>query len=136
MCCLWHFHYIEENATHCACLSGISMSRHPERCSGGSVTSNPAMHCNFGVKSHCILHLLPAAQSRSTAHCTVHLCTHTEPFLCMLFLSVSLSVHTFQPVKTSTCTAIISKSKDKYLILSSSCRPHQLPSCRSYLSVY
>lgn len=31
---------------------------------GGSVTSNPAMHCNFGVKIHCVLHLLPAAQSR------------------------------------------------------------------------
>lgn len=49
--------------------------------------------------------------SRSTAHCTVHLCTHIEPFLCILFLSVSLSLYTFHSVKTSTYTTIISNSR-------------------------
>lgn len=89
------FCYIEENTTHCACLSDISMSRHPERCSGGSVTSNPPMHCNFGVKIHCILHPVSSAQGWSTAQCTY---AHS-----VLFLSVSRSLDIFQPVKTLTC---------------------------------
>ena len=92
VCCWWP--QWGKCHTHFAYLSGITMSRLVERCSRGNVTGNPAIHCNFGVKIQCILHLLPPTQNRVTTYCTVHLCTHMAPFLCMFFLSVLLSSYT------------------------------------------
>lgn len=83
-----------ENVTHCACLSGISMPCHPERCSGGSVTSNLAMHRNFGVKIHYILHFLLDAQSRSTAHsAVVPLHLHRTLSMSAFLVCLTFSLH-------------------------------------------
>lgn len=118
--CLWHFCYIEENAMHCACLSSFSISCHVESWSGDSVIGNPAMHCNFDIKIH---YILPSAQSKSSAHCTVFLCTHTEPIICLLFLCIFTFTFHMKKIQSQqkpsyTTTSVKSSRQDSSMLLS------------------
>lgn len=82
--CLWHFHYIEENATHCACLSAISMSRHSERCCGGVSLCTVILVSRFTVFCTFCLLLLRAGQQHSAP---VH------PHSVLLFVCFTFTLH-------------------------------------------
>lgn len=68
---------------HFACLSSFSISCHVESCSGDSVIGNPTMHCHFDIKIH---YTLPAAQSKSSAHCPcAYAPTQNQLYVCFSY---------------------------------------------------
>lgn len=69
----WHFHHAGVNTTLCILCPSIRPSVHAKSCSVRSVTGDPAVHCNFSVKT--LLRFTPCAAAchRSPADCTVHL---------------------------------------------------------------